>query len=435
MKARTTMKPAPVRLSDLKGYGRLAIQATLGVTNLVEAMHHTILGLPAPLGKARRRPVLKAHEAVSSGLKLTSGAVYRSIRGITNLVGGGLDAALGQLPPELENIESGSEREAILSILNGVLGDYLSAHDNPLTLTMGWRHQGKPLQATRQALVQALPQPSSRILVLLHGHCMNELQWSRNGHHHGEVIASAQGLTPMYLRYNSGLHISTNGRALAEQLEKLVAAWPVPVTDLTVLGYSMGGLLARSAFHYGALAEHHWMERVGKLLFVGTPHHGSMVERAGNLLDVALEVSPYSRALSRLGKIRSAGTTDLRFGNLLDEDWTGRDRFAPGTDPRTPVPLPKRVQCYAIAALLTKDHGVLQDKWLGDGLVPVQSALGGHVDPQRTLNFSSSHQKVLYGLSHLGLLDSNQVCAQLQEWMDEPRYEAGSTKNSSLMGI
>lgn len=424
MKAAKAMKPVYVHPSDLRGYSHLAIQATLGVTDLVEAMHHTILRLPSPTAKHVGKPASRLHRTVDTSLRHTSGWVYRLIRGATNLVGGGLDAALGQLKPELDAMESSAERATILAIVNGVLGDHMAAHNNPLTIQMGWRKDGKSLPLTPQALTAAWPTTSGKILVLLHGHCMNEMQWTRNGHNHGAVLAASSGYTPMVLRYNTGLHISANGRALADQLEQLVNAWPVPVSDICIVGYSMGGLLARSAFYYGEQATHQWMQRVGKLFFVGTPHHGSMVERAGNLVDVALSVSPYSRALSRLGKIRSAGTTDLRFGNLVDEDWAGRDRFAPGSDPRQPLPLPAHVLCYAIAAMLAKNHGAMPDKWLGDGLVPVDSALGRHSDALHTLALPVQHQKVFPETSHLGLLDSPAVCSQLQAWFEAPRPAA-----------
>ena len=182
----------------------------------------------------------------------------------------------------------------------------------------------------------------------------------------------------------------------------------------------MGGLVARSAFYYGAQAQHSWLRQVRKLLFVGTPHHGSMVERAGNWVDVALEASPYSQALSRLGKIRSAGTTDLRHGNLLDEDWVGRDRFAPAADTRKPQKLPSNVQCYAIAAMIAKEHGELSGNLVGDGLVPLKSALGQHRDRQRALDIHQERQRVFYGTTHLGLLESKAVCEQLQTWMAQP---------------
>ena len=414
------MKKTHVHLSDLHGYSRLVIDATLGVTDLVQAMHHNILRLPLPFDRASAAPGRGVHGTGYTELQQTSGLIYGAIKRITCMVGGGLDTALAHLQPELEHLDSSSQRMTILSILNGVLGDHMTTKNNPLTITMGWRHAGQLLTLTPQALSAAIAQPGPRLLVMLHGHCMNELQWTHEGHNHGEVLARHNGFTPVYLRYNTGLHVSQNGRAFADMLEQLVKAWPVEVQEICVLGYSMGGLVARSAFYYGAQAGHGWMPRVRKLLFVGTPHHGSMLEQAGNLVDVALEASPYSEALARLGKIRSAGTTDLRHGNLIDEDWAGRDRFAPGADPRQPLPLPSGVQCFAIAAMISKQHNDLSGKLMGDGLVPLKSALGQHPEPRRALHLPKDRQKVFYGLSHLGLLGSPAVCAQLQTWIAQP---------------
>ena len=412
------MKKRHFHWSDLHGYSRLVIDATLGVTDLVEAMHLNIMQLPRPLNTVRGQHRKRANGRVQTAVRKTTGLVYGSVRGVTRMVGAGLDLALGRLQPAVEHLQSSRERAALVSILNGVLGDHMVSRKNPLTITMGWHHQGKPLELTTEALAQALPQADGRILIMLHGHCMNELQWTTSsGHNHGEVLAHNNGFTPMVLRYNTGLHVSQNGRALADQLEQLVKAWPTAVQEINIVGYSMGGLIARSAFYYGALAQHGWMAQVRKLIFVGSPHHGSMLERAGNLVDIALEVSPYSEALARLGKIRSAGTTDLRFGNLIDEDWMGRDRFAPGADPRQPLPLPEKVQCYAIAAMIAKEHSDLSAKLVGDGLVPLKSALGQHPESSRALVFAPDRQKVFYGMTHLGLLSSEAVCDQMQTWL------------------
>jgi pimeloyl-ACP methyl ester carboxylesterase len=415
------MKQKHVHLSDLRGYSRLVVEATLGVTSLVEAMHHSILGLPLPFGPARTPSDTGVHGVFYHSLQKTSGAVYGTVRRITSLVGGGLDLALKQLQPELDHLESTRERAAILSIVNGVLGDHMTQHGNPLTIEMAFRQDGKDLALTQNALTAAIANPKGKILVMLHGHCMNELQWTSQGHNHGTELAAANGFTAMTLLYNTGLHISQNGRSFAQQMEQLVQAWPVPVEEICIVGYSMGGLVARSGFRYGALEQNSWMQQVQKLLFVGTPHHGSMLERAGNLLDVALDASPYSAALSRLGKIRSAGTTDLRYGNLIDEDWSGRDRFAKAADPRHPIALPEGVQCYAIAAMIAKEPSKLQGKLVGDGLVPLTSALGQHREASRALAFPPGHTKVLFGTTHLGLLASKPAFEQLQAWISAPR--------------
>src|SRR5205823_7106966 len=106
----------------------------------------------------------------------------------------------------------------------------------------------------RAALKQRLSEARGDVLVLIHGLCMNDLQWQRDGHDHGAVLARELGFTPVYLSYNSGLHISTNGRELSAQLQALLDAWPCPVQRLVLVGHSMGGLLARSALHYGGQA-------------------------------------------------------------------------------------------------------------------------------------------------------------------------------------
>lgn len=123
----------------------------------------------------------------------------------------------------------------------------------------------------------------------------------------------------------SGLHIPTNGREFADLLEALITCWPVPVEELAIIGHSMGGLLARSAWHYGNAAGHDWSRHLNKLVFLGTPHHGAPLERGGNWVDIVLGASPYTAPFARLGRIRSAGITDLRHGYLLDEDWEGRE--------------------------------------------------------------------------------------------------------------
>jgi pimeloyl-ACP methyl ester carboxylesterase len=411
------MKRSHIHLTDVQGLGQLVVDATLGVTGMVEAMHHTVLGLPMPWGKGRSKPPAGVHGAIYTALQGSSAQVYRLVRRMTSVVGHGLDAAVEYFHPDRDPNHSSHARTSAVSILNGVLGDHMQAHANPLTLDMTWRKDGQAMEITRASLAAAIPHPSGKILVMLHGHCMNELQWSRNGHNHGAVLSAANGYTPMYLRYNSGLHISENGRSLADLLEQLVAQWPTPVQEIYVLGYSMGGMVARSAFHYGEKAQHGWVQHVHKLFFVGTPQHGSMVEQAGNLIDKALEASPYSHALSRLGKIRSAGTTDLRHGNLIDEDWQGHDRFAHARDRRHLSQLPVNVKCYAIAAMIAKEPSEVWGQLIGDGLVPVKSALGKHRDRNRALHLPSEHQRVFYGIGHLGLLDSQAVCDQLQAWM------------------
>lgn len=393
--------------ADIRGYSKLVVDATLGVTGMVENMHSNITRAGGPLG----RPSLKPARGIS-------GLVYRSIRGTTRLVGASLDAALAAFTPLLPRTNASGQREAIVSALNGVLGDHLAATKNPLALTMELRHNTHALTINNEALRHALPNANGNVLIMLHGLCMNDRQWRRNGHDHGAALAG-EGFTPLYLRYNSGLHISTNGRTLADLLESLVGAWPVAVEQIVLLGHSMGGLLARSAYHYGTLAGHRWPQQISKMIFLGSPHHGSPVERGGNRIDRVLGFSPYTAAFSRLGRIRSAGITDLRFGSVTDEDWHCKDRFSHAEAPDEILPLPKGIACYAIAARLSQDNPDGETQRGGDGLVEVDSALGQHANPNRQLAIPATRKWIAYGTNHMDLLSSQATCQQLKRWLRE----------------
>jgi hypothetical protein len=340
------------------------------------------------------------------------------IRGVTRAVGGGIDLALGAVAPALGHIESSPAREAVIAAVNGVLGDYLAETANPLAITMHLRREGKPLELTREGLAAAIQAPSSRVLVLVHGLCRDDWRWERDGHDHGAQLARDLSYTAAYLHYNTGLHISTNGRAFAQILEALVAAWPVPLKEVSILAHSMGGLVARSAHHYASAAGHVWPRRLRKLVFLGTPHHGVPLERAGHRLSLLLEKTPYAAPFALLGKVRSAGITDLRHGYVLEEDWKGHDRFANRTDSRRPLPLPERVQCYTIAATIGHAPASRLGRLIGDGLVPVPSALGDHRDSRLKLTFPRSRQWTAGGTSHLGLLQGR-VYERIRGWFSE----------------
>jgi pimeloyl-ACP methyl ester carboxylesterase len=421
----------PSHVDDLIGLSRLATGAVGGVADLAQQLHLTILGnVPAPVG----RP-----------LALVTSMVYRSVRGVAGLAGGGLDQVLSRLQPLLGEHGGWTGREAVLAALNGVLGDRLARDNNPLAITMQLRRGCKsgdrrgdtvpaPVDlaavaaayaaadnaaaAAHGAASEAAPaEVSGRILVLVHGLCMNDQQWQRNGHDHGALLQRERGYTPLYLHYNTGRHISENGDDFAHKLEALLASWPVPVEELVIVGHSMGGLVARSACHYGARAGHAWLAQLSKLVFLGSPHQGAPLERGGNWVHLLTDMTPYTAPFSRLAKLRSAGITDLRHGSLLDDDWVGRDRFAHGAALPATVPLPEGVACYTVAATMGKDPRDLSGRLAGDGLVPLPSALGWNEDPQRSLGFVTGHQATVYGANHLQLLDSPQVGRQLLDWL------------------
>ncbi|MFC5576869.1 esterase/lipase family protein [Lysobacter niabensis] len=401
-----SLDSTPRIASDLRGLGRLVFDGVRGVTDVVEAVHAAVGHLPAVLG--RPAPV------TTTGL---TRFVYRSVRGVTRLVGDGVDLSLSTLAPVLGSSDRSPQREALVAAINGVLGDHLEASGNPLAIRMQLRRDGNALTLTRKQLIAQLPRAGGKVLVQVHGLCMNDLQWNHAGHDHGEALARDLGYTPVHLHYNSGRHISTNGRELAGLLEQLIATWPVPVEEITLLCHSMGGLVARSALDVALREQSAWSKLPIRVVFLGTPHHGAPLERAGSWADLLIGISPYSAPFVTLGKVRSAGIQDLRHGNVRDSDWQERVGNA-RADGRTPMPLPEQVRAYAIAvttqpARKVGDNGSLP----GDGLVPIASAFGAHADRAFDLGIPRSRRWLGHGIHHLEMLGSDAVYQRIARWL------------------
>lgn len=400
-----------LQAADLRGAARLTTDAVSGLASLVEAVHARIASPP--------RLSQRDHDSLADRTRGITGVVYETVRGVTRMVGGTAEVLLGWLAPLLASTDPSkppqAEREAVVAALNGVLGDHLAATDNPLSITMAFRRAGQPLPLERYALRSRLVDATPKVAVLLHGLCMNDLQWRRAGHDHGEALAQELGYTPVYLHYNSGLSVSTSGRILAALMERLCDAWPMPIERLVMIGHSMGGLVARSAIHHSTLVQRHalrWPARLNDMVCLGTPHQGAPLELAGHGVDVLLGAMPYAAPLARIGKIRSAGITDLRHGNVVNAPMN-----QPGGDDFTPVPLPERTRCHAVAACLGAPNGSLKSRLLGDGLVPVASALGQHKNRERCLEFELGRQAIVSHCGHLDLLSSASVFDQLRRWL------------------
>lgn len=361
-------------------------------------MHRTIAMLPGP-----------SSASAGDQTRGITGLVYRGVRSGIHVVGRAVDASIASAMMFAPNGEPSDGGDRFRAAINGVYGDYLAQTGNPMAIDMSLHHRDQrvdldePMRALGE---QGDPAALRKLLVLVHGSCMSDRQWHRDGHDHGVALADELNITPLYLRYNSGLQIASNGRAFAKLLETLIGNWPHPVHELVILGYSMGGLVARSACHHAEAAGHTWPKALGKLIFLGTPHHGAPLAQGGHGLDVLMELSPYSRPLTRISRARSAGITDLRHGRV-----STKQGF---------VPLPADVNGYAVAAARASASSVLSERLVGDGLVPVDSALGRHSDASRTLNIPMNRQWVGYQMGHFDLLNHPDVYARIHRWMRRP---------------
>jgi pimeloyl-ACP methyl ester carboxylesterase len=394
------MPPNPSAAEEFGGAARLFAGAAAGLVRTVQRTHRAIarrsFGLSGPAGA----PVKAVHDGVS-GLVYTT--VHASIT-VGGAVVEGLSRAAGELLPSGALVDSKAGQAAV-GVLAGAFGEHAGGLPEEMTLRIAYR--SVPLDS----VAEHFPEPSGRLFVFLHGLIETERWWFRAGSpDFGSRLAADLGGTPLYLRYNSGRHISDNGRDLVQVLSRVVGAWPVPVTEIVVVGHSMGGLVARSALHQAVGAA--WLPAVTKLVCLGTPHTGAPLERGANLAAWAMRRFDESAPLAELLRLRSAGVKDLRYGDLHEGAWSGLDPDAPR---RTGEPietvLPAGIRHYFVSATLARTESSLLARAFGDLLVMPSSA----GDATQT-----AERRWIGGMNHFGLMAENEVYATMLDWLTDP---------------
>ncbi|NUP09041.1 MAG: alpha/beta fold hydrolase [Polyangiaceae bacterium] len=306
-----------------------------------------------------------------------------------------------------------------LGALNGAVGDYLVRTNNPLATRMRLVQNGASLPAEREAIAGAHEQLTSRAVVLVHGlMCTEDVFRFPDGSDYGSLLSRDLGVCPYYVRYNSGLPIAETGAQLAQLLEALTVAYPIGLEELIVVGYSMGGLVVRSACHVGAAKGHAWLRRVQRAIYVGTPHLGAPLERYVRTLTSLLKNidDPYAQIAADIADLRSDGIRDLGDADLRHEDranWRASVRLR---DPRHPVPLLPQLRHYLVAGTVSRDPQLVE--LFGDALVPVESATAGNTCP-KTHAFAPGHVRVFPEVSHVSLARHMDVYDQIRTWCEE----------------
>ena len=304
-------------------------------------------------------------------------------------------------------------------MLNGLVGDRLERDESPLAQPIAVRVDGLPIAPDRAALAQAFPAATPRLVVFLHGLMETERGWrlgAREGREdYGTRLARDLGVTPVYVRYNSGRHISENGRSLAELLDRVVAEWPVAVEEVALVGHSMGGLVSRSAAHIAALEEMAWVSHVRKVISLGSPHMGAPLEQAVHYAAFGLSRLPETRMMGAFLRRRSSGIRDLRQGSLVDADWRERDPEALRAEACEEVPLLEGATHCFVSATVTRSPRHPLGRMVGDTLVLAPSASGR--SRTRKLGFEAEFGLHVGATHHIALLNHPAVYEKLQAWL------------------
>ncbi len=355
-------------------------------------------------------PVKLIHDALSS-------SAYSAIGAGTSGLGKAVDAAMERHGVgERVSMSTTQKGSFALAVLNGLIGDQLERDGSALAQPASARMHGERLTLDEPSLRAAFPQATPQLVVFMHGLTGDEFCWSWGAEDaYGSRLSSDLDYTPVYLRYNSGLHISENGGTVAALLEQLVQAWPVEVGQIALVGHSMGGLVVRSAAHHAHEHDLGWVRKVDHIVSLGTPHLGAPLEQGAHLAAVALHKLPETRMLGSLLKRRSAGIRDLRHGSLVDDDWRGRDPEALRAVACQEVPLLPWATHFFVSATVTRDPAHPLGRLLGDILVLKPSATGR--GRTRRIPFRDEHGHHIGGTHHLALLNHPEVYERLRTWL------------------
>ena len=400
---------------ELPDAARLAGTAGAALVDRVQELHEAVAGRSFRASPGAS-PVRAVHDGIA---RAVYGGMRGGVRAGAGLVGGVLEAH--PVARDARPLSRNPRGRFVLGVVNGWLGDRLQDEGSALAVPCAVRLEGEDVPCTPEALAAAFPQATGEVVVFLHGLMESEEAWRLGAERHPTYAdrLGERGWTPVFLRMNTGLHISENGRCVAALLEDLVEGWPVPVQRLALVGHSLGGLVARSASHQATEQGRSWPRHVRHVVSLGAPHTGSWLERLAARSVSVMGRLPETRPIAAVIRSRSAGIKDLRHGALVEDDWRDLDLDEILDDRCTEIPLPEGVRHHVVAATLTADPGHPLSRVFGDLLVQDASAHGR--SRTRTIPFDADDVRHLGGLTHFALLNHPGVHALLEEWLCEPR--------------
>jgi triacylglycerol lipase len=401
------MAADPARTTDVAAlaldYGDRLIVGT--VRDVHHAVSSRLFGVTRRIGgqvpeSVHDAVVTSVYGAVSGALRVSSG----SVRALA-------DRGIGR------PIESTPRGRLVVAAVNGLIGDELRALDDPQAITMSVRVDGVDVPPTAGALAASFPEATSHPVIFVHGLCENDESWRRGEKAHGttyarRITAETDG-TPVMIRYNTGLHISENGQLLDALVRELVEHWPVPVSRITLVGYSMGGLVARAATNHATAAGQTWQQLVRDVICLGTPHTGANLEKVAHLGSRLLRFWPESTPIGAILDQRSAGIVDLRHGYITRDEWEGQDLTAQwGLDRIAAAPLPHAEYHFVASTLGGSPRHPFSA--LGDLLVHFSSATGvGRTGPV----VDGATFEYLASAHHFALMNHPRIGDWIVEWI------------------
>ena len=286
---------------------------------------------------------------------------------------------------------------------------------------MGFYKNNKRIELTAEGLKNCFrgKQPTKKICILIHGLTNNETIWSfSNQSDYGTFLQEDLEYTPFYLRYNTGLHISDNGKAFAITMEQLHENYPIEIEQITIIAHSMGGLITHSACFYSQSFQLIWIRKLKNIFLLATPHFGSFLEKFANVTTNILEKVPNwpTRMVGKILNLRSAGIKDLRFGYLIEDEWNSQDPDKLLKNNKKPISKLEGVNYYVISGRLTKEEKHWVSYLFGDILISKRSATARSKN-KKEFNFPVENHFEFAKTFHFELNTRIEVYEKMKEWI------------------
>ena len=382
--------------SDWQGLGDLITLGSERLTRPVEGMHRAITdrwtGFAGSWGAPIRQTSRVFTTPIYGAIRLVGEGVGRTV---------GFVATTGAGSKHLGPLWESRLGSGVQSVVNGLWGDELERQRSKLSIETSIRSRsGEAIEANPEALAAAFPEATPRVVLLLHGLGDTEHGWTGRDLEPGlAATLTDHSFTPLLVRYNSGRSLSDNGRALSILLEQVIQMWPVAVSDVSLVGHSMGGLVAHNSLLAADEAGHRWRRQARNVVTLGTPHLGTPLEKSVHWASRILAHISETRPIGEFLDQRSTGIKDLGSGLGLETDG--------------------EVAHYYIAGAVTSKPGHPLAKLLGDLVVPVNSAIG----TDRRKQVAAADVRVFAGRNHRALIHDPDVHEEILDWLTQSTSE------------
>jgi len=426
-------------VDEVAGMARLAGSLVDALTGPIHQTHDGIAARVFRTIGPAAAPVRVTHDAIAA-------VAYGSVR-----VGGRVAGAAAGTVVALT--AGGRERRPVsghpigaqaLSFANGLLGDWMDGRTDDLVARLEVTQHGRRLGSRPEAVVAALAAPTDRLVLFVHGLAETNDAWGWwSTADDGTAVPTyatllaEHGWTPVEVSYNTGLAVARSGAELGDLVAGLVEAWPGDLTEIALVGHSMGGLVIGAAVEAALLdppdAAHaapapdgrRWTDLVSHVVTLGTPHGGSWLARAAHAGAAAASRRPETRGLATILDLRSPGIRDLTRGwrptAVVDVIDVSDDPDEAG-DVDEIVTLAALVP-HARHAFVASSLRRPLDRLVGDGLVHARSATA----PGRAATRRAATNVVVRehpGIGHIRLVHHPAVADDLVAWLGPRRRPA-----------